>query len=676
MDRRFNMVSEHFPPLNANMATVGAAGVNNNGSSFNGAQTRSHSSAEPVYFNHSISIRLNDHNFLLWKQQVLAAIRGNRLLKFIKEPPPAEFLTEDDRAHNRVNQIFTDWEVQDQLLVLWLLSFMTESLLTRMVGCNTAQQIWTTLKKHFTLQNVDLLASVGETLRDRDHVAAIFKGLPSEYDTFVISTNTQVEEYTVGEIEAFLLASESRIEKSGKELDLSANIVTDDQDSMMEANLAWRRFKQQYGRGVGNFGNQFANQFGNRGNRGNEQGYMAGQGSGRGNFHLNRGGRSGVNLNNRVQCQLCLRFGHTAHDFFIDLIRTLQAHRQEPTIAAVEEVSHTTLLMGMHKNGLYTFDPSQIGTIYSSPIPTNSSQCTQPNQCETTSSLNSPINTSVATLDSHPKSKCTFVVTLNNASVVISDCFRCNTSVQNNFTLWHNRLGHPSEKVVQTVLRSCNIPSVNKDSQFSICSACCLGKIHKFPFPKVSSTIISEPLKLVVSDLWGPSHTPSFNGYKYYIHFVDAYSRFTWLYLLKNKSDALKTFQHFKSEAELQLGKSIKTLQTDWGVDIDHNALFDSPTSPNTHCDDHTNDCSLEIPASVIAGDTTHTCIPHVSAIDLHQQSVEHTAATELHQQPAEHTDCAQSSSPQLRNSPATDSRPPPACSSPAALPLLAGCLN
>uniref|UniRef100_A0A803QHI8 Reverse transcriptase Ty1/copia-type domain-containing protein n=1 Tax=Cannabis sativa TaxID=3483 RepID=A0A803QHI8_CANSA len=341
------MVSEHFPPLNANMATVVAAGINNNGSSFNGAQTRSQSSAEPVYFNHSISIRLNDHNFLLWKQQVLAVIRGNRLLKFIKEPPPAEFLTEDDRAHNRVNQIFTDWEVQDQLLVSWLLSSMTESPLTRIVGCNTAQQIWTTLETHFTLQvsskilefrmklqnlkkgtlslndyllkvkqNVDLLASVGETLSDRDHVAAIFKGLPSEYDTFIISTNTRVEEYTVGEIEALLLASESRIEKSGKELDLSANIVTDDQDSMMEANLAWRRFKHQYGRGAGNFGNQFANQFGNRGNCGNEQGYMTGQGSGRGNFHLNRGGRSGVNLNNRVQCQLCLRFGHTAHDYF------------------------------------------------------------------------------------------------------------------------------------------------------------------------------------------------------------------------------------------------------------------------------------------------------------------------------------------------------------------------
>uniref|UniRef100_A0A803PR82 Retrotransposon Copia-like N-terminal domain-containing protein n=1 Tax=Cannabis sativa TaxID=3483 RepID=A0A803PR82_CANSA len=125
------MVSEHFPPLNVNMATTGAAGISNNGSTFNGAQatqTRAQPPTEPVYFNHNISIRLNDHNFLLWKQQGLAAIRGNRLLKFIKEQPPAEFLIEEDRVQNRVNQIFINWEVQDQLLVLWLLSSMTESL--------------------------------------------------------------------------------------------------------------------------------------------------------------------------------------------------------------------------------------------------------------------------------------------------------------------------------------------------------------------------------------------------------------------------------------------------------------------------------------------------------------------------------------------------------------------
>uniref|UniRef100_A0A803PRC9 Retrotransposon Copia-like N-terminal domain-containing protein n=1 Tax=Cannabis sativa TaxID=3483 RepID=A0A803PRC9_CANSA len=244
MARNFNMVSEQFPPLGMNMATIASAATNSSGathpypSGVNGAPVRTRTHQEPVIFNHNISICLNDHNFLLWKQQVLAAIRGNQLLKYIKEPPRAEFLNDADRDNNRINLMYSEWEVQDQLLVSWLLSSMIESLLTRMVGCNSSLQIWNSLEKHFTLQvsskimefrikpqnlkkgsmslnkyllkvkqTVDLLATNGEVLSNRDHVATIFNGLSSEYDTFVISSDTRIENYTVGEIEALLLAS-------------------------------------------------------------------------------------------------------------------------------------------------------------------------------------------------------------------------------------------------------------------------------------------------------------------------------------------------------------------------------------------------------------------------------------------------------------------------------------
>uniref|UniRef100_A0A803Q7A1 Uncharacterized protein n=1 Tax=Cannabis sativa TaxID=3483 RepID=A0A803Q7A1_CANSA len=51
-----------------------------------------------------------------------------------------------------------------------------------------------------------------------------------------------------------------------------------------------------------------------------------------------------------------------------------------------------------------------------------------------------------------------------------------------------------------------------------------------------------------VSDLCGSAFTVSHNGYKYYMSFVDACTRFTWVYLLKNKSEALRTFLNFKTE--------------------------------------------------------------------------------------------------------------------------------
>uniref|UniRef100_A0A803P3B3 Uncharacterized protein n=1 Tax=Cannabis sativa TaxID=3483 RepID=A0A803P3B3_CANSA len=203
------MLSRALPSAQCKYGYSGAAGGNLNTSGVNGVQATQPRSQEPVYFNHSISIRLNDHNFLLWKQEVLLC---------------------DQRSS------------------------------PRMVGCDSSQQIWATLETFHSssiikdaefrtkLQNlkkgnlslndyllkvkqtVDLLASVGEVLGDRDHVAAIFKGLPSEYDTFVISTNTRAESKIMqSEIEALLLA-ESRIEKSGKEIDLSANLISNDQD--------------------------------------------------------------------------------------------------------------------------------------------------------------------------------------------------------------------------------------------------------------------------------------------------------------------------------------------------------------------------------------------------------------------------------------------------------------
>jgi hypothetical protein len=37
----------------------------------------------------------------------------------------------------------------------------------------------------------------------------------------------------------------------------------------------------------------------------------------------------------------------------------------------------------------------------------------------------------------------------------------------------------------------------------------------------------------------------SVGKFKYYVSFIDDYSKFTWLYLLKNKSDVFHTFHEF-----------------------------------------------------------------------------------------------------------------------------------
>jgi hypothetical protein len=48
------------------------------------------------------------------------------------------------------------------------------------------------------------------------------------------------------------------------------------------------------------------------------------------------------------------------------------------------------------------------------------------------------------------------------------------------------------------------------------------------------------------------------HGEKYYVSFVDAYSRFTWVYLLRQKSDVFTTFHHFQHKVERTLDKKTK----------------------------------------------------------------------------------------------------------------------
>jgi hypothetical protein len=72
------------------------------------------------------------------------------------------------------------------------------------------------------------------------------------------------------------------------------------------------------------------------------------------------------------------------------------------------------------------------------------------------------------------------------------------------------------------------------------------------------------PLQLVSSDVWG--HTiDSFGNKKYYIIFIDDYSKFTWLYLLHRKSEVFKFFQEFQSLVERMFDHKIIAMQTDWG---------------------------------------------------------------------------------------------------------------
>ncbi|CAL8084519.1 unnamed protein product [Prunus armeniaca] len=72
------------------------------------------------------------------------------------------------------------------------------------------------------------------------------------------------------------------------------------------------------------------------------------------------------------------------------------------------------------------------------------------------------------------------------------------------------------------------------------CEFCRFSKQTRLPFSS-SVTQTSRPFELVHSDLWGPAALESHDGFKYFVIFVDDYSRATRLYLLKSKGEVLRT---------------------------------------------------------------------------------------------------------------------------------------
>jgi len=124
---------------------------------------------------------------------------------------------------------------------------------------------------------------------------------------------------------------------------------------------------------------------------------------------------------------------------------------------------------------------------------------------------------------------------------------------------WHERFGYCSFKVLKKILTSCDIPVSNN---IVFCYACVHGKCHQLPFYSFKHTY-SRPLKIVYNDVWGPASILASNGACYYISFVDAYTKFTWIYLIHHKSQVKNVFKFFKNLVGNQTRYKITVVQSD-----------------------------------------------------------------------------------------------------------------
>lgn len=91
-----------------------------------------------------------------------------------------------------------------------------------------------------------------------------------------------------------------------------------------------------------------------------------------------------------------------------------------------------------------------------------------------------------------------------------------------------------------------------------------MSKSSHLPF-QLNNEISSVLLNKIHCDLWGPAPISSCQNFKYYVSFIDDYSRFTWLFPLRKKSDFFQSFQKFQKLVENQFDRNIKIFQSDGG---------------------------------------------------------------------------------------------------------------
>lgn len=113
--------------------------------------------------------------------------------------------------------------------------------------------------------------------------------------------------------------------------------------------------------------------------------------------------------------------------------------------------------------------------------------------------------------------------------------------------LWHRRMGHVG------------LNSLNQLRNVAMCRFCCKkmctcivclkGKQSRGAFKNVGSRA-SQILELVHSDVCGPMKSESNGGAKYFLIFLEDYSRKTFVYFLKCKSEVKNKFIEFKNFVE------------------------------------------------------------------------------------------------------------------------------
>lgn len=124
---------------------------------------------------------------------------------------------------------------------------------------------------------------------------------------------------------------------------------------------------------------------------------------------------------------------------------------------------------------------------------------------------------------------------------------------ENNSLIWHKRLGH----IHPNALEKLGVKVDKKDPRLVNCETCLKAKFTR-KINRNLSTKAKAFLDKVSFDICGPISPKTNRGLRYFISFIDSYSRYIEADIIKSKSEAFRSFCAFKRRAENSSSNSAK----------------------------------------------------------------------------------------------------------------------
>lgn len=162
--------------------------------------------------------------------------------------------------------------------------------------------------------------------------------------------------------------------------------------------------------------------------------------------------------------------------------------------------------------------------------------------------------------------------------------------------LWYNRLGHLSNRKLDTLRHQLSCDSTKSHSS-TPCYICPLAKQRKLSFVSCNN-MSTLPFDLIHCDSWGPYHVTSHSSRRYFLTLVDDCTCFTWVFLLKHKSEVTTVIPKFFNLIHTQFDKKIKEFKSDNAKELaftDYFFLIKRGSCINSHVwTDHNRTLSLK----------------------------------------------------------------------------------